>query len=210
VLLTVTLWTDVAHRTDVPGRAGDAATSPAGDLVVSAVMQCPSCGAEVTELQKFCAECGTDLRPVAEPTDVATEPPEVGDAAADRDPEPTTATSLEQSDPAGTDLDEHPSEPDELPRPTTIDADLDTQPIDTSDLPRPTTIDADLDTQPIDTSDLPRRTAIDADLDTQPITEPIDAASIGTASISTEPDPTGLPDPTPAGLATEPLATTAP
>ncbi len=80
-----------------------------------------------------------------------------------------------------------------MARPTAIDADLDTQPIAAADLPHRTTSDADFAPAELDAADPPQRSTIDADL----ATESLDAL----------PEP-AAPEPTPAGTATEPLATT--
>ncbi|MGB0113331.1 MAG: zinc ribbon domain-containing protein [Ilumatobacteraceae bacterium] len=137
-------------------------------------MQCPSCGVEASEHQKFCHECGLALHPASTiGTDLDTAQIEVVAATSDDaggaeeiEAVETTAdeTTFDDTDHDGTDhehiaddtTDTTPDAPAatdaavepsaEVEPATTIDADLDTEPVDV--LPPPTT-DTRVGTTPI-------------------------------------------------------------
>ena len=101
-------------------------------------MQCPSCGVDASEHQKFCHECGEALHPVSTiDADLDTEPIEVTEATEAAEAAPSTRT-------------------------TTIDADLDTEPINV--LPAPSAdarVDAEATTPMVTVEDV---TPYDADV----------------------------------------------
>ena len=91
-------------------------------------MQCPSCGVDASEHQKFCHECGVALHPASTiDADLTTQAIEVQPIT-----EPTAAELANEA------VDTKPT--------TTIDANLDTEPIETLS---PATSDANPDTERI-------------------------------------------------------------